>query len=690
MKKRLISLLLVVMCLSLSLTAPAQAYAGNEAMSSGDADVVDAIILNLLDYTVRVAEEEADIVLTISDPASLFVDATVEKALLAVPGYGPALSKVYSYTKMTAEAAWELGEALAEANSTRRDLLYTSLKWALSEQGDLIELATNAYLVGAADYAKGRWQPVELGFDVETQTAETVQLLRENARHVIFLFDSESRERINAAADALEDLAESLPSMTEMYQMGYEAAKAKAKTGYNASAAVAYADAHWDDGVGLCAQFVCDCLEAGGISIPDESYYKTTDASYDNCNGALGAYVNPYVAAPALLKYLGEVLGYTVIKNPEESQMELGDIVFMYPKTIGTNPDSHVVIITKVEDGQAYFSAHNTDRHNRGITSDWCSYLVKMNGEISNYVGDTETTEIPETPEVSGNTKTQYRYHMYVNENGRRYVCPYYGQLTYPGTTFTLQYTEWLDEPLEINNGKYNSYAHAKDSSCASYGCIDPSWEGNRYMDADGLTWVCEETRQVEVDANEDVNVNDAAETVVMFADVSETAWFADAVNWAASNGITSGIGSGLFAPDGQCTRGQVVTFLWRAAGCPEPVSTTNPFTDVSTDSYYYKAVLWAVEQGITQGTSATTFSPEGPCTRSQAVTFLWRFRGSPAMEGVNCPFNDVTEGQWYFSAVSWALGEAITQGTTATTFSPDGTCTRGQIVTFLYRCMKP
>ena len=163
--------------------------------------------------------------------------------------------------------------------------------------------------------------------------------------------------------------------------------------------------------------------------------------------------------------------------------------------------------------------------------------------------------------------------------------------------------------------------------------------------------------------------------------------WFTQPVAWAVEHGITQGTSATTFGPDEQCTRGQVVTFLWRAAGCPEPAVGSNPFSDVGTNDYYYKAVLWAVENGITQGTSATTFGPEESCTRSQVVTFLWRFRGQPDMSGSACPFVDVAADQWYAGAVLWALENGITQGTSATTFGPEETCIRSQVVTFLYRC---
>ena len=144
-----------------------------------------------------------------------------------------------------------------------------------------------------------------------------------------------------------------------------------------------------------------------------------------------------------------------------------------------------------------------------------------------------------------------------------------------------------------------------------------------------------------------------------------------------------------VFHPDAGCTRAQVVTFLWRAAGKPEPDSSRNPFTDVPESQYYYKAVLWAVEKGVTRGTSADRFSPNATCTRGQIVTFLWRYFGEPDPEGRKNPFADVSEGQYYYKAILWAVEKEITRGTSADKFSPGATCTRAQIVTFLYRSMK-
>lgn len=167
------------------------------------------------------------------------------------------------------------------------------------------------------------------------------------------------------------------------------------------------------------------------------------------------------------------------------------------------------------------------------------------------------------------------------------------------------------------------------------------------------------------------------------FADVPASAYYADAVKWAVEQGITSGTSTNTFSPDMSCTRAQIVTFLWRANGSPK-ADGANPFTDVSADAYYYDAVLWAVKEGITSGTSATTFAPDMTVTRGQTVTFLYRAAGAPAVSGGS--FADVAADAYYADAVAWAVKEGITSGTGATTFSPDAACTRGQIVTFMYR----
>ncbi len=171
----------------------------------------------------------------------------------------------------------------------------------------------------------------------------------------------------------------------------------------------------------------------------------------------------------------------------------------------------------------------------------------------------------------------------------------------------------------------------------------------------------------------------------VSFGDVKKSDFYYNPVCWAVENGITSGTSKTTFAPNDACTRGQIATFLWRAAGQPAPKTSKNPFTDVKKSDYYYKAVLWAVGEGITSGTSKTTFGPNDACTRGQIATFLWRANGGKKVNASN-PFTDVKKSDYYYNAVLWAVKNKITSGTSSTTFSPNEACTRGQIATFLYR----
>ena len=167
------------------------------------------------------------------------------------------------------------------------------------------------------------------------------------------------------------------------------------------------------------------------------------------------------------------------------------------------------------------------------------------------------------------------------------------------------------------------------------------------------------------------------------FADVPANSYYADAVLWAAKNGITGGIGNGLFGPNQPCTRAQIVTFLWRAAGSPEPKAMSS-FSDVSADSYYAKAVAWAVENGITTGTGDGKFSPDATCTRAQSVTFLFRAIGK--LVDSKAEFSDVLTDSYYANAVAWAVENGVTNGIGDGLFGPDNSCTRAQIVTFLFR----
>ena len=170
------------------------------------------------------------------------------------------------------------------------------------------------------------------------------------------------------------------------------------------------------------------------------------------------------------------------------------------------------------------------------------------------------------------------------------------------------------------------------------------------------------------------------------FVDVADGEYFHTPVLWAVEKGITNGVSPNSFGPASDCTRAHVVTFLWRAAGSPEPASSENPFVDVDVSTWYGKAVLWAVEKGITNGMGPNTFAPNDVCTRGQVVTFLHRYAGTPAPASQSHSFNDIEKGQFYYNAVLWAVEKGITNGMGEGIFAPAGQCNRGQIVTFLYR----
>lgn len=188
------------------------------------------------------------------------------------------------------------------------------------------------------------------------------------------------------------------------------------------------------------------------------------------------------------------------------------------------------------------------------------------------------------------------------------------------------------------------------------------------------------------IDFDYEPEYTDTPTTPPSFTDVPSDAYYSDAVAWAVSKGITTGTGGGQFSPNASCTRAEMVTFLWRAAGSPAP-SGGGRFTDVPSDAYYHDAVLWAAQQGITTGTGAGIFDPAAIVTRAQTVTFLYRFAGSPDISGGSA-FGDVASGTYYTDAVSWAVSNGITNGNGPNSFGPAADCSRGQIVTFLFRHM--
>ena len=229
-----------------------------------------------------------------------------------------------------------------------------------------------------------------------------------------------------------------------------------------------------------------------------------------------------------------------------------------------------------------------------------------------------------------------------------------------------------------------------KGGSTSKVGTNGPTYtiKAVNVSDDNGTAYYCVVSNKVgEVTSNKATLTVSKLGTMTTFSDIPEGAYYTDAVAWAVEKGVTSGTSGTTFSPNADCTRAQIVTFLWRAAGSPAPKSKESSFTDVAADAYYSDAVRWAVENGITSGTSSTTFSPNATCTRAQTVTFLWRSQKSPA-DGTANAFTDVADGTYYIDAVKWAVKNGITSGTSANTFSPNADCSRAQIVTFLYRCM--
>ena len=203
---------------------------------------------------------------------------------------------------------------------------------------------------------------------------------------------------------------------------------------------------------------------------------------------------------------------------------------------------------------------------------------------------------------------------------------------------------------------------------------------GKNYLD------IAPETVKVEIFTAVDDCTGGGSCALASYKDATPNNWYHDGMHYCLGKDIIRGYGDGRLGPNDQATRSQVVTLLWRAAGSPAPVNTESPFKDVTQNDFYYDAVLWAVENGITNGTSATKFSPNAVCSRSQVVTFLWRAAGSPAPTETACTFADVSQDAFYYNAVLWAVENGITKGINATTFAPDDGCTRSQIAVFLYR----
>ena len=255
------------------------------------------------------------------------------------------------------------------------------------------------------------------------------------------------------------------------------------------------------------------------------------------------------------------------------------------------------------------------------------------------------------------------------------------GKLTVSGEGAIPDYAATADVPWGAWSGEVLSVTIAPtvtaigDNAFASFGKLkEVTYDATLYK------W-----NQMDIGSGNEALTNAKLNTAEVFTDVLTADWFYNPVNWAVNASVTGGIGGGMFGPGNFCTRAQVVTFLYAAAGKPEVTTTDNPFEDVADDAWYLKPVLWAVENGITGGTSPTTFGPDNYCTRAQVVTFLYAAKGKPEITA-NSTFADVADTDWYAKPVIWAKENNVTGGISATEFGPNQTCTRAQVVTFLYK----
>lgn len=437
----------------------------------------------------------------------------------------------------------------------------------------------------------------------------------------------------------------------------------------------------------------------------------TSDPTADESGTVTAAY-NPNGAVTLSVQNPGEGWLYTWMKNGKQISAVGNSLTLYTPSESG---EYSVQIMTKGSSSLTWTS----NAVNVTITKANGTASVSMEGWT---YGETAKTPVP-TSETNGTDGVTYQYKVKDADNGTYSttvptdVGSYTVKATFPATDNYTEATATADFVI----AQATHHSSSSSSSNPTYSVTTPSKSENggvavslknaRKGDTVTVTVTPDAGYQLDkltiTDKNgKELKLTDKGDgqyTFTMpdgkvevkavfakkvetrpFVDVSADAYYNQAVQWAQEKGITDGISSDLFGPEQPCTRSQIVTFLWRAAGSPEPKSTAAGMTDVVPGSYYAKAVAWAVENGITTGTAEGTFSPDATCTRAQAVTFLARAQNAKATG--KTAFSDVPADSYFADAVAWAQANGVTTGTSETTFSPDNDCTRAQIVTFLYR----
>ena len=400
-----------------------------------------------------------------------------------------------------------------------------------------------------------------------------------------------------------------------------------------------------------------ECYRLVNITLPDELLIIGGSAFYA-CTGLKS------ITIPNSVKYIGGI-AFELCENIQTITIpsgveEIGEETFMQCTSLKSIniPKS----VTKI--GNSAFDCCDslTDVYYEGSSSQWRSI------NIAEY----------NTALTSANIHFNSHVHTYEGYTVTSPTCTEPGYTTHKCTSCDYSYNDSYIEPLGHNYTEEVTAPTCTEGGYTTYTCsvCGDSYKGS-YVDPLGHNYKNGTCTRCGV---KDPNYKPQAD----FTDVAAGSYCYDAVQWAVANGITNGTDTTHFSPNAGCTRGQVVTFLWRAAGEPT-VGGNVGFVDVAPGSYCYEAVKWAVANGITKGTDATHFSPNATCTRGQVVTFMYRAEGEPAVGGSN-GFVDVAAGSYCYNAVQWAVANGITKGTDTTHFSPSATCTRGQVVTFLYR----